>query len=390
MLQELRPARFERVRSLFCGFDYSLSIQAAIEGNNPGRIFVDDAARPRTALALTIEGYLLAGDDGNPETNAALSRLIQDRIFTGDVFVNGETSMSLAVHPEAWAERLPELIPTHEVERLERYHYLCREVHFDWCQHVPDGYAVRRMDTTLLDDATVVFREAVRDWVDIEQVWWTMENLLAKGASFVVVHEGQVVAWCTPDCVAGDRIDVGVITHPAHRRRGLAAVVVAATVDHCLDHGFSAVGWHCNADNVGSWRTGEKVGFERAGAYTYYYYMCDPIDHLAELGWYYYRRGEYARTVHYYEQVFAQRDENPDYYYHLAALAWAELGKREKALEYLWAAADRGWAHAEWTKQQEAFSILHGLPEWGAILGRMESKWIGRSPIARSATHSHV
>lgn len=154
----------------------------------------------------------------------------------------------------------------------------------------------------------------------------------------------------------------------------MATATVAATVEHCLRRGFSAVGWHCNADNVASWRTAERVGFEHNRGYAYYYYMCDPIDHLAELGWYYYQREEYAKTAHYYEQVFAQRGENPDYYYHLAALAWAHLGNQEKALHHLVAAVDQGWAHAEWTKQQEAFSILHGLPEWGPILGRMESE----------------
>jgi len=151
----------------------------------------------------------------------------------------------------------------------------------------------------------------------------------------------------------------------------LAAVVVAATVEHCLSHGFNAVEWHCNADNVGSWKTAEKVGFERNREYAYYYYMYNPIDHLAEVGWYYYRRGEYAKTVQYYEQVFALRDENPDYTYHLTASAWALLRNREKALEYLLAALDHGWKQIEWTKQQEEFSILHGTPEWNAVLARM-------------------
>ncbi|MGD8998634.1 MAG: GNAT family N-acetyltransferase, partial [Anaerolineae bacterium] len=341
MLQELQPNELERARSLFQGFDYSLSLPATIEGNNPGRIFVDDVHHPRTALALTVEGYLLAGDHDNPETNAALRRLFKDRIFPGEVFVNGDSSVSLAVDPATWEAKLTELIPTHEVERLDRYHYLCRGVSFDWRNHVPEGYAVRRIDRTLLDDPTLVFPDEVQEWIDVEQVWGTMENFLSKGISFVVLHDCEVVAWCTPDCVAGDRMDLGVITHPAHRRRGLAAVAVAASAEHCLSHGFTAVGWHCNADNVGSWRTAEKVGFERNRDYAYYYYMCDPIDHLAERGWYYYRRGAYAKTVHYYEQVFAQRDENPDYYYHLAASAWALLANGEKALEYLLAAADR-------------------------------------------------
>jgi tetratricopeptide (TPR) repeat protein len=203
-------------------------------------------------------------------------------------------------------------------------------------------------------------------------MWWTMENFLAQGASFCVVHEGQVISWCTSDCRAGDRIDVGIITHPAYRRRGLAAVAVAATVEHCLSHGFSAVGWHCNAQNVGSWKTAEKVGFQRNREYVYYYYMYDPVDHLAELGWSYYRRREYAKTAQYYEHVFACRDENPDYCYHLTASAYALLGNQENALKYLRAAAEHGWADVEWTREQEEFDILHGAPEWEAAVAHME------------------
>jgi RimJ/RimL family protein N-acetyltransferase len=370
MLQELAPGEFERARPLFEGFDYSLSIHAAIEGNNPGRMFVDDARDPCTALALTVEGYFLAGDDGNPETNESLRCLFKERILTGEVFVNGRYSVSLAVDPETWETKLPQLIPTHEIVKIERYHYLCRAVKLDWRSYLPQGYVVRRVDAALLAQSEAVFPDVMSGWMDIEQVWWTTENLLSRAVSFVVLYEGQVVAWCTPDCVASDRIDVGVITHPAHRRRGLAAVAAAATVEQCLACGFSAVGWHCNADNAASWKTAEKVGFQRSREYAYYYYMADPVDHLAELGWYHYRRGEYAQTVRYYEQVFRLRDDNPDYYYHLAASAWALLGDRDQALRYLRAAVDHGWTQLEWTKQQEEFGILDGMSEWAAILAR--------------------
>ena len=47
---ELGTDQYESVRYLFQELDYSLSIQAAIEGNNPGRIFVDEVDYPRTAL----------------------------------------------------------------------------------------------------------------------------------------------------------------------------------------------------------------------------------------------------------------------------------------------------------------------------------------------------
>ncbi len=371
-MQELEPHEFDRVRPLFEGLDYSLSIQAALAGNNPGRIFVDDAARPRTALALTVEGYLLAGECDNPATNEALRRFLRERIFTGQVYVNGAESMSLAVHPPAWEARLPKLIPTHEVEKLARYHYVCRAVKFDWRKHLPEGYTLHRVDPALMNNPQVAWPDPLREFFNPADMWGTLENFQAKGISFCIIHEQQVVAWCTCDCTAGSQMDVGIVTQPGYRRRGLAATVTAATVEYCLSHGFSAIGWHCDARNMPSWKTAEKVGFERNREYAYYYYMYDPVDHLAELGWYHYRRGEYAKTTHYYEQAFAQRDKHPDYYYHLTASAYALLENKDKALYYLRAAAEHGWADADFTQAQEEFRILQGAPEWDAALAQME------------------
>jgi len=231
MLEELKYDEFERVRSMFQVFDYSLSINAAFEGNNPGRIFADDVVQPRTALALTVEGYLLVGEDSSPEINNKLRRLFAEKIFTGEFFVNGDWSMSLAVHPETWEAKLPALIPTHEVEKIERYHYSCKSLKFDWRMQIPEGCAVRRVDRALLNEFEGMFPEPVREWMDIKEMWGTEENFFSKGVSFVVLLADEVVAWCTPDCVAGDRIDLGVITHPAHRRRGLASVAVAAMLN---------------------------------------------------------------------------------------------------------------------------------------------------------------
>jgi RimJ/RimL family protein N-acetyltransferase len=290
--------------------------------------------------------------------------------------VNGDTSLSLAVHPAAWEDKLPELIPTHEVEKLDRYHYLCCQVPFDWRQHVSEGYTVRRLDRALLEEVSPDFAARLHEWIDFEEMWGTVDRFLDKGVGFCVLHGDEPIAWCVSDCVAGPhgkrQVDVGIYTHPDHRRRGLATAAVVATIEHCLGHGFSAVGWHCNADNVGSWRTAEKAGFTRNREYAYYYYMCDEIDHLAELGWYWFKKGEYQKTAQYYERVFTQRDENPDYYYHLAAVAWATLGDTDKALKYLNAAVDHGWSHVEYSRELEAFSILHSLPEWEAVLARME------------------
>ncbi len=368
-MKELQPGQYERVRSLFEAFDYSLSIRALIEGNNPGRVFVDDVLRPRTALAMTVEGTLLAGDYDNPTTNGALRDFLRQRVFTGEVFVEDDWSVTLAVHPQAWEARLPDIIPTHQADLLPRYHYLCCEVTFDWRGHLPQGYTVRRIDRSLLSDPSVNVPSGIPDWM--RMAWGTVDNFLSRGVGFCVLHGQEVVSWSQSDCTAADRIDIGARTEFRYRRRGLAAIAVAATAEFCLRSGFTAIGWHCEQDNVGSWKTAEKVGFRRNREYVYYYYIFDPLDHLAQMGWSCFKRGEYDRTIDFYQQVFAQRDENPDYYYHLAAAASAALGRKEDALKYLNQAVDRGWSNAEATVQVDEFNILHGAPQWEAVLQRM-------------------
>lgn len=375
MMHELPANEFERIRPLFAAFDHKLSIAAAIEGNNPGRFFVDDTTNPRTALALTVEGYILSGEHDNPRTIDALVHFLGHEIFTGRIYVGDDSFMSLAVYPDAWEAMLPELIPTHEVEKIKSYHYLCRTIGLDWRQQLPDGYEIRRLDRALLDDPGIVFPDPVGQWKDFESSWWSVENFLAKGASCCALRGREVVSWCLSDCTAGDRTEVGIITHPAHRRLGLGAIVAAATVELCLERGFSAVGWHCSADNTPSWKTAERAGFQRERTYWDYYYIYDPVDHLAELGWHHYKQGDYARAVGYYQRVFEQRDENPDYYYHLAASAWALLGDAGKALAYLQQAAAHGWSNADWTRQQEEFGILHGRAEWAALLDQMAARY---------------
>ncbi len=180
MFQELKPNEFRKALPLFQGFDYSLSILAAIEGNNPGRIFVDDINLPRTAFGLTVEGYLLAGEHDNPATIAALSHFWRDKIFSGQIFVNGDESMSLAVYPQTWETKLPELVPTYEIEKNQRYYYECCAVKYDWRNAIPEGYQVCRVDQDLLNDPKIVFPDVIRDWFDIEEMWWTVENFLTQ------------------------------------------------------------------------------------------------------------------------------------------------------------------------------------------------------------------
>jgi hypothetical protein len=370
-LQALPAPAYSKVRALFQPFDYSLSIRALLRGNSPGCIFVDQVAQPRTALALTVEGYLLAGASDNPGTNAALREFLRDNIFTGRLTVNVDEWMCLAVHPQAWEARLPELIPTHEVETVLRYHYLCRAVKYDWRAHLPEGYTVQRIDRDVLNNVGVTVLPEVARFLSLEATWGTLDNFLAQGLGFCAVHAGEVVAWCFGVCAAEGQIELGIVTALAHRRRGLAAAVAAATAEGALQQGFSVVGWHCDYDTVGSWKTAEKIGFVKNRDYVYYYYIYELGEQLAQLGWRHFTLHAYAKAADYFERAFALNAETSAFNYHFAAAAWAALGDSERALHHLRAAVERGWKASDRTARVEEFQSLHGRPEWGALLAQM-------------------
>lgn len=68
--------------------------------------------------------------------------------------------------------------------------------------------------------------------------------------------------WSIADCVSDDDCEFGIHTHLGYRRRGLAKLATAATVNYCLSRGFTSVGWCCDEYNFGSRRVAEKVGSE--------------------------------------------------------------------------------------------------------------------------------
>lgn len=266
MLYELERQHYARVRPLVSELSgYNISIPALLDGINPGRVFVDAAAAPQAAFIETVEGFHLAG---NPERVAFVEEVnaYLRRTYLGE----DRTSIYLCVDPSDWVEHLPALFAPRPVQTLARRHYACTELGYhDYAAQLPAGFRVRPIDDLLLDTPEMELSAHIRSW--IANNWGTRENYRARGFGFCVTEGQRVVSWSMADCTSGIRCEIGIHTHPDYRRRGLAAITTAAAVDYALTHGFAEVGWHYNADNSGSWKTAEKVGFYKTRDYVLYY-----------------------------------------------------------------------------------------------------------------------
>jgi len=381
VIYELDKSEYEKVRHLFNELDYNLIISAIIERTSPGRIYVDDVVTPETIFLCSVEGYYLSGYADNDSFNKALNSLIFEKFFAGDTVRKDETDISIGFHPDSWENKMEVIFRPRTPLKALRRHYVCRELKaVDWKSQVPEGFSIRRADKKLLETQGLVIPNHVTDWMKTN--WGSVRDFLQKGLGFCMLHDKKVVSWSIADCVSGDACEIGIHTHPDYRRRGLATLTAAATVDYCLSSGFTAVGWHCDEYNLGSIGVAEKVGFELERKYIQYFCIYNEANHLAETGLAFFRAKQYRAVAECMEKVFATpREEMPDWmiaefhlYYHLAARARAALGNRDKAFGYLDEAVNKGWTDIEATNRCPEFRIFHETQEWKNLMAWLEGK----------------
>jgi RimJ/RimL family protein N-acetyltransferase len=353
MIYELASEDYPRVEPLVAGLSSHLSIKAVIEGSVSGEVWADDARNPGATFVLTPEGQYLAGDPDIPAFQPALA----ERLMTMPV-------VNVTYSPEAWESTFPALLSCKFARPYARCYYTFR--HFllpDWRARILPEYEIVRVNQAFLDRQDLVHLDDVRERTSS----WT--DYARDGFGFSVLHGETIVSTCLADCVSGDRCEVGIITHPEYRRRGLGTLAVAATVEYCLEQNLPNIGWHCWANNRGSKGVAERVGFELAGAYVQYANSAaaeNPND-LTPLEWH--AQGEF------FERAFDILSRHASWMAWCAARARALAGDHTEALTLLHHLAESGAMPPRWDDrliEGWEFAGLQRDPGWPALLGRVQ------------------
>jgi RimJ/RimL family protein N-acetyltransferase len=90
--------------------------------------------------------------------------------------------------------------------------------------------------------------------------WPDAAAFVARGGGWVVEVDSTPAAIAFGAFRVDDAVELGIETHPAFRRRGLASVAASAMIEDLLAAGLTPV-WSCREDNVGSLRLAHVLGF---------------------------------------------------------------------------------------------------------------------------------
>ena len=254
MMLELAPADFDSVQPLFASMHrHQMFCAGVVSRLYPGRVFVDNRENPRTGLVVK-EGmwWFLAGDPHNAAFNAALNTAIFDRTITGPKGWGG----MLVCDSAAWDSAIPAIYAPRTPIKTQRLHYVCESITFDPLAFVPDGFEVRFIDQSLVDDGIDIEGSAA----NILRLRQDAPDPDLKAIGVVALHGGRIVAHAVIDTIVQGGGDIGIYTDGAFRRRGLALATSAALIAYALSHGLHTIHWDVESFNAGSIKTAERLG----------------------------------------------------------------------------------------------------------------------------------
>jgi len=266
----------------------------------------------------------------------------------------------LSVFPTGWVGVLPQIWVNEVARPHPRQHFVLRHLGLrDWRARLPNGFEVKRIDIALLAQDSMQNLNIVTRWIGNN--WRSTQDFLEHGFGFCVldVAAHALVSFCVADCACGDQAEVGIKTNVSYRGRGFASAVVAATVEHCLAHGYTEIGWHCSSSNAGSIATARKVGFEKERDYVAYSDQL-PSENATDLS-----PAEYADWARHYERFI---ETKPAYALN-AACARALAGDDAQAIQHLrhiLAGGER--LGADWLLNHWAFAELKDTPEFRDVV----------------------
>ncbi len=260
---ELTQPAFVTVLPLLHNVKQAVVPFSVCEGRNPGRVFVDHADHPASALIWLSCGYLyLVGEPGDALSLESLAHLLIETLAPAWQAA-GESGFILAPFSAAWDARLLAFLKDRAHEKIYRrtftFHPERFAVHRNWAERVPAGFVMQRMDKALVERMGGL------------PSWASTQDFLARGIGYCLLKGHDIASACTTVFAASTGVEIDVHTDETYRGQGLATLTAAALIADGL-RGGRQPNWECFWENEPSCALARKLGFEMKEDYPVYYW----------------------------------------------------------------------------------------------------------------------
>jgi RimJ/RimL family protein N-acetyltransferase len=219
-------------------------VHGVIARRMPGRVLVDDAASPRTALVLGASGFLFAL--GRPDADA-VARAVPDLLEREGRI----EAAALWATSRAWEGALDGIFEkrtTRKEFRRDPRHASLR------VRPLPAAHRVVPLDRAI----AARLGDSADDW--LLRVWGGSDAFVEHSFGVAVLRGDELASFCAACAIGDGEAEVEVGTSPRERRRGLATHAALAFFADCRRRGLEPA-WTCGAGNLASDRLARRLGF---------------------------------------------------------------------------------------------------------------------------------
>ncbi|WP_409300929.1 GNAT family N-acetyltransferase [Peribacillus sp. SCS-155] len=267
MLIELNNDQYSLIKPLLGELKHHPVVNGVIDGNNLGRVFVDNLKKPESALVWAKnEMFFLIGNSKNELFHSSLKETIIKRIKPEALDI-GDDHFNLELHNTAdWEAAVMEVFD-HTLLIGERVPFSFDKVAFSEFMSsrnidLPEGYTCDEITPSLMEEDPGQFLKT-----EILKFWDSPKNFFERGIGFYIRKGNQVIGSCISVFVSSNHYEIGInIYNTEHRGKGLATIMAAEFIDKCLERG-GIPHWGTEDFRKDSIAIARKIGFTQLPNY---------------------------------------------------------------------------------------------------------------------------
>jgi GNAT superfamily N-acetyltransferase len=267
MLYELQRSDYNKIYPLVGGNEETKVLPVSVlSKNNLGKVFVDNAENPKTAIIWVLgNAFYFFGDSSNAYFINSLNEFIDRTIAPlSKELVGINSSFETLIYDESWNQALKRVFQNRSLTKQGddcdyMFTFNCKSYLATKEREIilPKDYAIKKINNDcIVDDTYSPLR------IDILDFWQSTDDFLEKGFGYFLLKNNKSIAVCFSAYVHEHWHEIAIRTYiQEERRKGFATATARAYLNECLKKGLIPA-WSTQNTNVISHALAEKLGFE--------------------------------------------------------------------------------------------------------------------------------
>ncbi len=262
---------FHKVLPLFQDLSkYNYIIYSILDRTLESRVFMDQLPNPTVVMAWdhTDDSGLYLEGKYTPEIAQKINVVLTKDIFPAANRMGGAKDITCCFAPyDEWNDHMEsEIFKNIYVRRDTRKfftYFHSKNILYDWRTDFPAKFSLVHYDGKTKEGQTIegnpVDLTKFENFEDLAEVLVFAQDPFA--CCIVNLDEKKIITRVFTDWTSTHFLEMGINTDENFRKLGLGARCAAAMVEFAIQRGYTQMGWHCWAENIGSEKTALRAGF---------------------------------------------------------------------------------------------------------------------------------